>query len=426
MATVKARLSFPEEEGRPGTVFYQVTHQRRTRHVATSIRLYPGQWDGKAGRMAYGSRPFPDFPGGGCTGLPQRHDTGECPGRAITETDRACQAWIDSGLLRFRLIIKCLEGLRRDYSVDDILYRYESQENRASVLSFMDARIAQLEADGKLGTARNYRRAKGSLVRYLGGADMPFISMTADFESGYCAYLERRGIVRNSVSFYMRILRAVYNSAVSSLLVEQTFPFAGVYTGVDRTVKRAVHEEVISRLFRLDLHASASLAFTRDLFIFSYCSRGMAFVDMAYLRKTDIRDGCIRYVRRKTGQPLRIRLEPDMFRIIRRYSDFSSVYVFPILKSEEPEMAFRQYQVALNYYNRQLKRLAAMLRLGHGLSSYVARHSWATAARDHNIPLSVISAGMGHVSEKTTMIYLAMLENSKIDSANQRIISGLK
>ena len=400
MATVKARLSFPAEEGRQGTVFYQVTHQRRTRHVATSIRLYPGQWDDKTGRVI-------------------------CGGRRSPETKRL-QSWIDSGLVRLRLIIRYLDGMRRDYSADDILYRYEARKDCASVLSFMDARIAQLTAAGKLGTARNYIRARDSLARYLGDNDIPFISLTADFVSGYSLYLEKRGIVRNSVSVYMRILRAVYNSAVRSLLVEQTFPFADVYTGVDRTMKKAVHEKVMSRLFRLDLHSSASLAFARDLFIFSYCARGMAFVDMAYLRKTDIRGGCIRYVRRKTGQQLCVRIEPDMSRIIRRYSRHSSVYVFPILKSEEQEMAFRQYQVALNYYNRQLKRLAAMLRLGHGLSSYVARHSWATAARNHNIPLSVISAGMGHVSEKTTMIYLAMMENSVIDSANQRIISGLK
>lgn len=400
MATVKVRLGLPLEEGRQGTVFYQVTHQRSTRRIATSILLSPEQWDDKTGRVI-------------------------CGGRRSPETKRL-QSWIDSGLVRLRLIIRYLDGMRRDYSADDILYRYEARKGCASVLSFMDARIAQLTAAGKLGTARNYIRARDSLARYLGGNDIPFISLTADFVSEYSLYLEKRGIVRNSVSFYMRILRAVYNSAVRSLLVEQTFPFADVYTGVDRTMKKAVHEKVMSRLFRLDLHSSASLAFARDLFIFSYCARGMAFVDMAYLRKTDIRGGCIRYVRRKTGQQLCVRIEPDMSRIIRRYSRHSSVYVFPILKSEEQEKAFVQYQVALNYYNRQLKRLAGMLRLGHGLSSYVARHSWATAARNHNIPLSVISAGMGHVSEKTTMIYLAMMENSVIDSANQRIISGLK
>lgn len=121
-----------------------------------------------------------------------------------------------------------------------------------------------------------------------------------------------------------------------------------------------------------------------------------------------------------------LRLEPDIRRIIDRYADSSEVYVFPILKTEEPAKAYSQYQVALNYYNRQLKRLTQMLHLDCGLTSYVARHSWATAARNHNVPVSVISAAMGHQSEKTTQIYLAMLENSVIDSANKEIISCLR
>ena len=164
----------------------------------------------------------------------------------------------------------------------------------------------------------------------------------------------------------------------------------------------------------------------RDMFLFSYCTRGMAFVDMAYLRKDDIRGGSIHYIRRKTGQPLCVRMEPCIRQIVDRYADRSEVYVFPMLKSEDPEKTYARYQVALNYYNRQLKQLGRMLHLDSGLTSYVARHSWATAARNHNIPVSVISAAMGHQSEKTTQIYLAMLEDSVIDSANQEIISYIK
>ena len=333
---------------------------------------------------------------------------------------------IDSGLVRLRLITRHLDGLRKDYSIDDIIHRYESGNGCASVLSFMDARIAELSAAGKQGTARNYTRAKDSLARYLGGDDIPFIAMTADFVAGYALFLEKRGVVRNSVSFYMRILRAVYNSAVRHLFVEQAYPFSDVYTGVDRTRKRAVGETVVSRLFRLDLSRSASLTLARDMFLFSYCTRGMAFVDMAYLRKDDIRGGSIHYIRRKTGQPLCVRMEPCIRQIVDRYADRSEVYVFPMLKSEDPEKTYARYQVALNYYNRQLKQLGRMLHLDSGLTSYVARHSWATAARNHNIPVSVISAAMGHQSEKTTQIYLAMLEDSVIDSANQEIISCIK
>lgn len=395
MATVNVMLDPPVAGQGYGTIVYSVTHQCRTVRIGTSIRLAAEDWDAS-----------------GC--------------RVVAEGMQSLQDRIDSGLVRLRLIIKHLDGLRKDYSVDDIIYRYESGKECASVLSFMDARIAELTAAGRQGTARNYTRAKDSLARYLGGNDIPFISLTADFVAGYALYLEKRGVVRNSVSFYMRILRAVYNSAVRHLLVEQTYPFSDVYTGVDRTRKRAVGETVVSRLFRLDLSRSASLTLARDMFLFSYCTRGMAFVDMAYLRKDDIRGGSIHYIRRKTGQPLCVRMEPCIRQIVDRYADRSEVYVFPILKSEDPEKTYARYQVALNYYNRQLKQLGRMLHLDSGLTSYVARHSWATAARNHNIPVSVISAAMGHQSEKTTQIYLAMLEDSVIDSANQEIISCIK
>lgn len=109
--------------------------------------------------------------------------------------------------------------------------------------------------------------------------------MTEQLIDSYNAYLIRRGIVRNSVSFYMRILRAVYNKAVRLRLVEQTYPFHNVYTGVDRTRKRAVDEQLISQLHKLKLSAGSPLALARDPLHFSYCTRGMAFVDVAYLKK---------------------------------------------------------------------------------------------------------------------------------------------
>ena len=112
-----------------------------------------------------------------------------------------------------------------------------------------------------------------------------------------------------------------------------------------------------------------------------------------------------------------------MQRIIDKYECCSSVYVLPVLRAEDAAEAFAQYQTALNYYNRQLKVLSGLLELDYGLSSYTARHSWATAARNHNIPISVISAGMGHTSERTTQIYLSLLENSVIDTANRQLTS---
>ena len=241
----------------------------------------------------------------------------------------------------------------------------------------------------------------------------------------YNAFLVQRGLVRNSVSFYMRVMRAIYNKAVRQRLVEQQSPFVDVYTGIDHTRKRAVSESLIAELYRLKLEPDSALAMCRDLFIFSYCTRGMAFIDIAYLKRSNIQNGVICYARRKTGQLLKIKIEPSIQRIIDRYADPNRPYIFPILRTMDVAESYEQYQYALNTHNRLLGRLSKILGCVR-LTSYTARHSWATAARNHNVPISVISQGMGHTSERTTQIYLTMLENSVIDEANRGIIGLLE
>lgn len=248
--------------------------------------------------------------------------------------------------------------------------------------------------------------------------------MTEDFILEYDSWLRKKGITRNSVSFYMRILRSVYNKAAAEMFFSPENIFRKVYTGVDRTRKRAVNEEIIVRLSNLDLSEHKALDYARDIFIFSFYTRGMAFVDIAYLRKSNIRNGFIQYIRRKTGQIINIRIESCMKKIMDHYKT-KSEYIFPIITSSDEKIAYRQYQNSLSYYNKQLKKISDLLGLPSPLTSYVARHTWATAARNKNIPLSVISAGMGHTSEKTTQIYLASLDNSIIDEANKFIISSL-
>ena len=396
--SVKVKFRTSRVPGKAGSICYQVTHGRQVRRVATRIRILPEWWDAEAGHI----RPF--------------------PGEASVLRYR-----IDSDVALLLRIVRDLTLEGRPYTADEVVARFRTPHRDATVLAFLRGQITRLTAEGRLGTARNYARTLNSFSDFLGGADLPFAALTEPLVEEYSAYLMRRGVVRNTVSFYMRILRAVYNTAVRQHLTEQRFPFGSVYTGIDHTRKRAVDERLIGRLRNLDLSASAALTLARDLFIFSYCTRGMAFIDMAFLRKCDISGGEIRYVRRKTGQQMTVRLEACMREIVRRYEwrTRSTPYVFPLLTAEEPGRAYGQYQVALNYYNRLLKRLSQRLGFEGNLSSYTSRHSWATAARNHRVPITVISAGMGHTSERTTRIYLSSLESSVIDCANRKILSAL-
>ena len=376
MAKVKVKFRNSTVEGKAGVIYYQLCHKCQSRQITTGIRLFPEQWDALRERAVV---PFAGLDG----------------------EIAVVQRQIDGDLCLFRAIIGDFEARRVEYGLPDVVGRFRSF-GRVTVFAFIEKQIACLRAGGRLGTARNYRRTLNSFAGFLNGADIPFSLLDEQLVSRYDDWLRRRRIVRNTVSFYMRVLRAVFNKAVREGIVSQSSPFRNVYTGVDRTRKRAVGEETVIRLRRLNLEHSPSLALARDIFIFSYCARGMAFVDIAFLRKQDIAGGAICYVRRKTSD-----------------------YVFPLLNAEDPVRGFSQYQTALGYYNRRLKRLAELLGLEMPLSSYTSRHTWATTARNHNVPLSIISAGMGHASEKTTQIYLASLENSVIDQANRSLIASL-
>ena len=402
MATVKVKFRKSSVEGKAGTIYYQLCHKQSNRQITTRMRVLPHWWDAEKETF-------------------------------IAEADNNglsahYQQQIEKDLLCIRRILCEWDGEGRDYTLADVIDHFRTlNENGDTVLSCLATLIDELKNDGQWGNARNLQRALNSFSDFLGGLDRPLKQVDERLVMEYEQWLRTRKVSKNSSSFYMRTLRSAYNKVISRNQMEQTFPFRNVYTGVERTSKRAVPEDIMVRLQKLDLTHSAPLAFSRDMFIFSYCTRGMAFVDIAYLKKEDVSGGILSYVRHKTGQRLTVRIEPLIEEIIERYEPLvhNSPYLFPIITSNDPEEAFRQYQTALGYHNRKLKKLGKLTGENLHLSSYTARHSWATVARKHNVPLSVISAGMGHTSEKTTLIYLDSVENSLIDKANEEILEAL-
>ncbi len=274
------------------------------------------------------------------------------------------------------------------------------QKNRIkktdSMFRFMESLAGELRVLGRYRTSETYTSALNSFRKFRDGRDVPIGELDAAMMMSYEAYLKSRGLLANTTSFYMRILRAAYNRASELGLVSPGNPFRYVYTGVGRTVKRAVSLAEISRIREMPLPYRSTLDFARDMFLFSFYTRGMPFVDMAYLRKKDLACGMLAYRRRKTGQLLQVRWESCMQDIVEKYK-----------------------------VNRNLKTVGRMASLEQPLTMYVARHSWASAARNKHIPLSVISDGMGHESEHTTRIYLDSIDNSEIDMANKLILNSL-
>jgi integrase len=287
----------------------------------------------------------------------------------------------------------------------------------------MQSLIAQLRLRGKLRTAETYQTALNSFRKFRKGRDIPLADISSNELLAYEAALRNKGNCPNTTSFYMRILRAVYNTAVELGLICQKYPFKQVYTGISKTIKRAIPLKYLKRLKRLNLPERTSLALARDLFLFSFYTRGMAFVDMAYLRRRDLKCGSITYCRRKTGQLLNIKIEECAQEIIDRYYNPVSEYIFPIIKRHGGE--YRQYRNALRLINLRLKELGVLIGTPINLTTYVGRHSWGSAAKRSSIPVSVISESLGHNSERTTLIYLASLDTSLLDRANAKILNQL-
>ena len=290
--------------------------------------------------------------------------------------------------------------------------------------AFMHRQINNLSEAGKVRTSETYQTALNRLEDYLGGEAVSFSKITASLIDGFEKYLSDRGNTRNTTSFYMRILRAVYNRGVDRGWTRQRNPFRHVYTGVDKTRKRAVTISVIRRMKNLDLSGQPELEKARDIFLFSFYTRGMAFIDMAYLRRRDLCAGLLRYVRHKTGQEICIRWEPAMQEIVNRYPQNPNGFLLPILTETKADLR-KQYKNNILRTNQGLSRISTLLGLDKPLTTYVARHSWASIAYSHNVPVSLISEGMGHESEHTTRIYLASVSNAGVDRANRKIMKML-
>lgn len=296
-----------------------------------------------------------------------------------------------------------------------------------TLFNFIIDRIEQLKRDGRIRTSETYTAAYKSFRNFRNNCDISIEAFDQTLICDYQQWLTRRKVSANTVSFYMRILRAVYNLAIEKEEIPDRHPFRRVYTGIAKTVKRALSLNEISKI-RNTTFEDEKLNFARDVFMMSFYLRGMSFIDMAFLRKSDLKEGYLFYNRRKTGSPLTIEWTSEMEEILRHYPDNSGKYLLPILHDEgrggpeEYGEERRKYRAAICRINRALKIIALRLGIQGRLTLYVARHSWATAAQTAGIPIGVISEGMGHSSEVVTRIYLANLRQGAVDKANSKIL----
>lgn len=400
MATIKVKFRPSSISTKEGVVFYQVIHSRIVRQITTNYRLFPSEWNSQMQIVSFSS----------C--ISERYNYLSI-----------LQKYIEKDISRLQNIISHFDRSGRNYTADHIVKAYQSEKQNRSFLHFIEETIQELRQIGRERTAETYTTVLNSFARFCHKKGNVFLDdVNTNLMIEYESYLKSTGLTQNTTSFYMRNLRAIYNRAVDCELTIQRYPFKYVYTGIDKTVKRAVSEKIVRKIRDLDLRFSPSLDYARDMFMFSFYTRGMSFIDMAYLTKKDLQGGILSYRRHKTNQQLFIKWEKPMQAIIDKYDTSSTPYLLPIIKNPHTNTR-RQYKTATHFVNDKLKKIGQLLDVPVVLTTYVARHAWASIARSKNISLSVISEAMGHDSENTTRIYLASLDTSLVDKANRLIIN---
>ncbi len=401
---LKFRASTDKSGTKEGSLYFQVIHDSTPRQAHTRQHIFADEWD-------------------------STHNAIVC---AAAQTDSrkqhllSVQRIVTSQEALLRAIVSEKADTGKPFSADDIIEEYSKREpGSSSMFTYIEKLIERLVAMKREGTAKTYKSTLNSFRRFRCDIDLSFYDFNAHVVEEYDAWLKHKGLTRNTISFYMRTLRTICNRAIEDGLAEKSAvsPFTGVFTGMDKTAKRALPIGIISRIKHLDLSATPAQDFARNIFLLSFCLRGMSFIDMAFLKKSNLRNGVLTYTRHKTNQQMKIRWESQMQQILERTPQSTNAFLLPIIKKEDGTERI-QYTNKLKSVNRALKRIAEQLDLP-SISTYSSRHSWASAAQESNVPLAIISSGMGHNSLSTTQIYLSTISCDKVDDANRMIISGI-
>ncbi len=379
------------------------THDRNTKLVALGLSVEPHYWNKDAEML-----------------------TSDCPERAIL------QSKIDSALAVYRKKINRLEAL--DVPVNfDTLFEPTTRKAGITIEDGFNAEIERLESLGKINSATKHKYALQVLDGYK-SVKTALEAIDLDYLKGLELYLRQRGNKDNSIATRFAIFKAIYNKAVKEgkVTVKQN-PFTLFQVGSlwAKTRKRAIDKDDIQRLIDLEIadgHTTEYRRLARDLFLFSYFTAGMNFGDIARLRYKDIVKGRVNYSRHKTQKLLSFQLVPNALQIIEKYSRANHAqedYIFPILDRSEHKTAqqiFNRLHKVLRKVNRELKTLGEQIGLKMPLTTYVARHTYATVLKRSGVSVALISESLGHSDLSTTQIYLDSFENSQIDAAMQNLL----
>ena len=314
----------------------------------------------------------------------------------------------------------------KDFTAKTLLDKVKSPANLKTVKELFDIHIKRLNDSKRLRYAEMHELVKKSLIKFNGHLDIYFSDIDVTWLRNYETWLRANNLKDNTIGIRFRTLRAIYNLAIEEKSVKKDYyPFDDYKVSKlkQKTAKRAIlKSEVLNVLNYKGKTSYECLAI--DLFTFSYLTAGINFVDISNLTQSSIIDNRLSYVRQKTKKVITIPLQPKAFELIEKYKQTGNSYLFPILNKfhkTEQQKANRRHKV-ISKVNKSLKEIGKVLKIPIDLTTYVARHSFATVLKRSGVSTSIISESLGHSSEKITQIYLDSFENSQIDAAMANLL----
>jgi site-specific recombinase XerD len=325
-----------------------------------------------------------------------------------------------------------LEEANPNFTHEDFKVKYNPKNDILYLFEYMDKIKERLNNAGKIGSAVAYQTARSVLFKYF-GKEMELTKINSKDLSLFVEHCQSKGLKPNSISRYLKALRAVYNRAINEENIDY-YPFKKFDWKPlsNKTVKRAISKTDMKRIMDFEAEQGTDLFNAKHYFSFMYLTFGLNFADMAKIERGSITKvneiNILKYERSKGGKLYQIPLNNEALKILDYYRDksTSSIYVFPILDENihvTPLQIRQQIKAALANYNKNLKRIGEHLEIAQKITSYVSRHTFASVLVKAGTSVFTISEMMGHSDLKTTQIYLKELDYSEKIEASKNLLN---
>lgn len=324
-----------------------------------------------------------------------------------------------------------LNSEQKEYTPTSLLNDQKNKFELKTVCQFYLELIEQYAQESKCGNRLIYKSSFNSLKTFTHDKlDIPFSDIDADWLKRYEKWLRSKGNKETTISLMFRTLRSTYNKAIKAKCARKSdYPFDDYKINKfdTTTQKRAIAKTDVLK-FTTEVQSIGKqqyMELSKDIFVFSYLCGGINFTDIANLTNENIQNGRLHYIRQKTQKPIKIGIPQEAMQIIEKYSKESNGYLFPILNSKVHKTALQKQNrihKILGKVNKNLKLLAAQLGVEANVTTYVARHSFASVLKKSGVNIALISEALGHSDIATTQIYLDNFDDEQMDEAMKSLL----